>query len=170
MRYDIGCTYDYYHSDNARAVVLGTPTGEQQKIWDALSEGVEDAIALIKPGADVREIYRAAMQPGKTAGLVDFDRFHCGHGIGISVYDPPIVTLADASKSAFLMPSIEGGLEPGMSLNIEVGYYMQGVQGSLCEDTMIVTETGHERLTHNSKALVYDDFMASSLAQESASS
>ncbi len=170
VRYDIGCTYGYYHSDTAHAVVVGTPTEEQQRIWDALSEGVENAIALIKPGADVREIYRAAMQPGQTAGLVDFDRFHCGHGIGISVYDPPIVTLADASKSAFLMPSVEGGLEPGMSLNIEVGYYMQGVQGFLCEDTMIVTETGHERLTHNSKALVYDDFVAGSLAGKSATS
>ncbi len=170
VRYDIGCTYDYYHSDTARAVVVGTPTDEQQRVWDALSEGVEDAIALIKPGADVRDIYRAAMQPGKTAGLVDFERFHCGHGIGISVYDPPIVTVADASKSAFLMPSVEGGLEPGMSLNIEVGYYMQGVQGFLCEDTMIVTEAGHERLTHNSKAMAYDDFMAAGLAEKSASS
>ena len=60
----------------------------------------------------------------------------------------------------FLMPSVEGGLEPGMSLNIEVGYYLQGVYGFLCEDTMVVTENGLERFTHNSKALVYDDFMA----------
>ena len=170
VRYDIGCTYNYYHSDTARAVVVGTPTDEQKKIWEALSEGVEDAIALIKPGADVREIYRAAMKPGKSAGLVDFERFHCGHGIGISVYDPPVVTVGDASKSAFLMPAVEGGLEPGMSLNIEVGYYMQGVQGFLCEDTMIVTETGHERLTNNSKEMAYDDFMTASLAGKAPSS
>lgn len=160
VRYDIGCTYDYYHSDTARAVILGKATTQQQALWDALAQGVEDATALIKPGADVRDIYRAAMKPGKDLGLADFDRFHCGHGIGIAVYDPPVVTIADPTKSAFLMPSVEGGLKPGMSLNIEVGYYMQGVQGFLCEDTMIVTETGFERLTNNSKSLVYDEFMA----------
>ncbi|MEL3892007.1 Xaa-Pro peptidase family protein [Ferrovibrio sp. MS7] len=164
VRYDIGCTYDYYHSDTARAVVYGgKPSLQQQRLWDALSSGVEDAIALIKPGADVRDIYRAAMKPGKTLGLEDFDRFHCGHGIGISVYDPPVVTISDPATSAFLMPSVEGGLRPGMSLNVEVGYYMQGVQGMLCEDTMVVTETGCERLTNNSKSLIYDDFMAAAV-------
>lgn len=160
VRYDIGCTFEYYHSDTARAVVLGRPTAEQQRIWDALSQGVEDAIALVRPGANVRDIYEAAMKPGRAAGLENFDRFHCGHGIGISVYDPPVVTTADPSKSAFLMPAVDGGLEPGMSLNVEVGYYIQGVFGFLCEDTLILTENGHERLTHNSKSLAYDEFMS----------
>jgi Xaa-Pro aminopeptidase len=160
VRYDIGCSYDYYQSDTARAVVVGTPSDEQRMIWDALCRGVENAIALVKPGADVRELYREAMKPGRAAKLANFDRFHCGHGIGISIYDPPIVTEADPSKSAFLMPSVEGGLEAGMVLNLEVGYYMQGVQGFLCEDTLVVTETGHERLTSNSKSLVFDEFMA----------
>lgn len=160
VRHDIGCTYRYYHSDTARAVVLGTPTGEQQRIWDALSQGVEDAIALIRPGADVKDLWRAAMRPGQQLGLANFHRFHCGHGIGIVIYDPPVVTTADSSTSAFLMPAFEGGFEPDMVINVEVGYYIQGVQGFLCEDTMVVTETGCERLTHNSKALAYDDYMA----------
>ena len=160
LRHDVGCTFDYYHADTARAVVMGTPTSVQLEIWDALCRGVEEATALVRPGADVRELYRAAMRPGKELGLANFDRFHCGHGMGISIYDPPLVTLADPSESAFLMPSVEGGLEPGMILNLEVGYYIQGVQGFLCEDTMLVTETGYDRLTHNSKALAYDAFTA----------
>ena len=154
MRYDIGCTYDFYHSDNARVISLGNPTDRQRRIYDA--------IALVKPGADVKDIYRAAMAPAQKLGLENFDRFHCGHGIGISVYDPPIVTLADPSASAFLMPATDSGLEPNMSLNIEAGYYIQGVEGYLCEDTLVVTATGCERLTHNSKALDYDVFMTES--------
>ena len=47
-----------------------------------------------------------------------------------------------------------------MVLNIEVGYYIQGVQGFLCEDTMVVTPTGCERLTHAPKTLVRDDYLA----------
>ena len=99
------------------------------------------------------------MAPGRKLDLENFDRFHCGHGIGISVYDPPVVTLSDPSTSAFLMPATETGLEPGMSLNVEVGYYVQGVHGFLCEDTTVVTETGFERLTHNSKALLFEDYV-----------
>jgi len=166
MRYDIGCTVDFYHADNARVIALGRPSDSQRRIYDCFAQGVNDAVALMRPGADVRDVYRAAMAPGKKAGLENFDRFHCGHGIGISVYDPPIVTLADPSASAFLMPAIEGGMEAGMTFSIEVGYYIQGVEGFLCEDTVLVTADGHELLTHNSKALDYETFMAESAARQ----
>jgi Xaa-Pro dipeptidase len=164
VRYDIGCTYDFYHSDMARVVSMGKPTDQQRRICDAFAHGVEDALGLIRPGADVRDIYNAAMKPGRALGLELFDRFHCGHGIGISVYDPPVVTLGDPSSSAFLMPAIEGGLEPGMSLNVEVGYYVQGIEGFLCEDTTVVTADGYERLTHNSKQLLLEDYLRESEA------
>ena len=159
LRFDVGCTYEYYHSDMARVVSLGNPSEQQRRICEAFAEGVEAGLALIRPGADVRDIYEATMAPGRKLGLESFDRFHCGHGIGISVYDPPVVTLSDPSTSAFLMPATETGLEPGMSLNLEVGYYVQGVHGFLCEDTTVVTETGCERLTHNGKALLFEDYM-----------
>ncbi len=160
IRYDIGCTYDRYHADNARAVVLGTPSGEQSRIWQAMAQGIDDAIGLMRPGADVRDVYRAAMAPGQALGLENFERFHCGHGIGVSVYDPPVVTLADPEASAFLMPAVDGGLEAGMAFSIEVGYYIQGVMGFLCEDTVVVTETGVRHLTSNSKSLDFDAFIA----------
>ena len=160
IRYDIGCTYGYYHADNARALVLGTPSGEQNRIWDAMAQGVNDAVGLMAPGVDVRDVYKAAMAPGKKLGLENFERFHCGHGIGVSVYDPPIITLADPESSAFLMPAVDSGLEPGMTFSIEVGYYIQGVMGFLCEDTVVVTEDGVHRLTSNSKSLNFEDFIA----------
>ena len=47
-----------------------------------------------------------------------------------------------------------------MVLNIEVGYYQQGFQGFLCEDTMVVTENGCERLTVASKSLSLEDYLA----------
>ncbi|MBT5194620.1 MAG: aminopeptidase P family protein, partial [Rhodospirillaceae bacterium] len=160
IRYDIGCTYGYYHADNARAVVLGTPTGEQSRIWEAMAQGINDAVDVMRPGADVRDVYNAAMAPGQALGLENFERFHCGHGIGISVYDPPVITLADPEASAFLMPAVDGGLEAGMTFSIEVGYYIQGVMGFLCEDTVVVTDDGVHRLTSNSKSLDFEAFIA----------
>lgn len=160
LRYDIGCTYRYYHSDMARAVVLGAPTDEIRRMWDLMVAGVDAAIAAVRPGADPRDVHAAGMRPGLAAGLRDFSRFHCGHGIGISVYDPPLMTAGDPTRSVFLMPGVEHGLEEGMVINVEVGYYLQGVVGFLCEDTLLVTASGSQRLTHNSRALRHDDYLA----------
>jgi Xaa-Pro aminopeptidase len=57
------------------------------------------------------------------------------------------------------MPGVEDGLEEGMVINVEVGYYLQGVAGFLCEDTMIVRGDGCELLTHNSKSLVFEEYI-----------
>lgn len=159
VRYDVGCTYRYYHSDHARAVVVGRPTDEQRRVWDALSQGVDDAVAATRPGATPVDLFNVAMAPARRLGLNNFDRFHCGHGVGISVYDPPIITAADPTRSAFRMPAIEGGLEAGMVINIEVGYYIQGFFGFLCEDTMEVTPGGRRVMTRNSKSLDLRTFL-----------
>ena len=58
------------------------------------------------------------------------------------------------------MPAVDGGLEAGMSFSIEVGYYIQGVMGFLCEDTVVVTEDSVRRLTANSKSLDFETFIA----------
>lgn len=159
VRYDVGCTWRYYHSDHARAIILGQPTDEQRRVWEALAQGVDDAVAAVKPGATAADLFNVAMAPARRLGLDNFDRFHCGHGIGISVYDPPIVTASDPTKSAFLMPEIKEGLEVRMVLNIEVGYYVQGVMGFLCEDTMVVTPQGSRLFTRNSKSLDLQTFV-----------
>jgi Xaa-Pro dipeptidase len=155
FRYDLGSTYRYYHADIARSYVLGKPKDLYRRIWDALVEGVEKALNMIRPGADPGEIFEAAMKPGQDLGLKGFNRVHCGHGVGISVYDPPLVTRMDPTRSIFLMPAPEGGLSTNMVLNVEVGYHIQGVAGFLCEETTIVTEKGYELLTHNSKQLSF---------------
>src|ERR1700681_4220050 len=100
--------------------------------------GVEDAIPPPPPGADPPHLYNAAMAPIRKAQLPDCERFHCGHGIGIAIYDPPVITATDPTASVFRLPRAEGGLEVGTVFNIEVGYYMEGEEGSLCEDNRML--------------------------------
>ncbi len=160
LRWDVGCTYESYYSDTARAVSLGEPTDRQKRIWNLLAQGVEDAIALTRPGADPADLYEAAMGPMRRAQLPDCERFHCGHGIGIAIYDPPVITATDPMASVFRIPRAEGGLEVGTVFNIEAGYYIQGEEGFLCEDTLVVTPDGHERLTTASKDLRRHRYLA----------
>ena len=67
LRYDVGCIYRFYYSDTARTRVLGKPTDLQIRAWDAMVTGVQDALALVRPGADPAAIWKAAMSPAWNA-------------------------------------------------------------------------------------------------------
>jgi Xaa-Pro aminopeptidase len=153
LRYDVGCIYRYYYSDTARTRVLGEPDDRQKRMWEAMVRGVDDAIALVRPGADPAAIWEAAMSPAWKAGFTDFARVHCGHGIGITVYDPPLMSNVDPRATIFLMPGAPEGLQENMVINIEAGYYVQGIGGFQCEETMVVTAAGCNLFTHNSRDL-----------------
>jgi Xaa-Pro dipeptidase len=160
VRWDLGCTYRSYHSDTARAVILGEPVDRQKRLWNALAQGVEAALEIARPGALPADLFEAAIAPLRSLDLPNYHRFHCGHGIGISVYDPPMIAKSDSGNSVFRVAAMEGGLEPGMVLNVEVGYYVQGFEGFLCEDTILVTEAGCERFTNAPKTLDLKMYLA----------
>jgi Xaa-Pro aminopeptidase len=148
IRYDVGCTFRYYHADTARALVLGSPKKSHLKIWDALVQGVDNAIALIRPGIEPGALFEAAMKPGRELGLHNFKRTNVGHGVGLTLPDPPFLrpsTPASAGNAT--------GIEAGMVFTVEVGYHLPGEAGFLFEEIVHVTEHGCERLTAASREL-----------------
>jgi Xaa-Pro dipeptidase len=70
------------------------------------------------------------------AGIRSFGRRGVGHGIGLEVYDDPILAAGDQTE-----------VEAGMVLSIEVPHYEIGLGGFNLEDTVLVTDEGIERLT-----------------------
>ena len=142
VRFDVGCLYNYYHSDTARIAVLGRPSEKLQKYYNAIWEGEERALKIIKPGIKASEIFKEAIKGVREAGIPHYDRNHVGHGIGIECYDIPRIT-----------PFSNDILEEGMVLNIETPYYEMGFGGVQVEDTILVTKNGYTELTKNSKEL-----------------
>jgi Xaa-Pro aminopeptidase len=65
-----------------------------------------------------------------------------GHGIGIEVYDPPL-----------LAPTSDDVLEEGMVVNVETPYYELGFGGVQVEDTVVVTADGYRLLTQCDRGL-----------------
>ena len=61
---------------------------------------------------------------------------HLGHGIGIDMYESPMITAADAHV-----------LEPGMVFEVEVIQKVLGAGGPHVEDTVHVTADGYELLS-----------------------
>jgi len=65
-----------------------------------------------------------------------------GHGIGLNVYDPPILRAGNDTE-----------LLPGMVLNVEPPYYEVGFGGLQVEDLIVITETGAEMVTRTERGL-----------------
>ena len=76
------------------------------------------------------EIFEAAVAATRAAGLPDYARSHCGHGIGLEGYDVPSIA-----------PGVSDTIEKNMVLCIETPYYRIGWGGVQVENTVAVTET-----------------------------
>lgn len=135
IRFDIGCAVEGYNADMSRTAVFGSADAELVDLHAALVAGEKAAIEAVRPGAAAGELFDVAVDAARSAGVPDFDRTHCGHGIGLEIYEPPSVARGSADL-----------LRPGMTLCIELPYYLLGRAGLQIEDAVVVTETGAERL------------------------
>jgi len=142
IRFDLGCVYQGYRSDISRTAVLGTPTEKQLRYYNAARDGEKAAIAAMKPGVPVNQIFETAMRVTRANGMPHYERHHVGHGIGLEPYDPPTINAAAA------MP-----LEPGMVFCVETPYYEHGWGGVQVEDAVEITATGVRKLTQSSQEL-----------------
>ncbi|GAB2463434.1 Xaa-Pro aminopeptidase [Conyzicola lurida] len=159
----------YYTADITRTLPIGgTFTDVQRRVYEAVLEAADAALAIVRPGIRFREIHAEAMRviAAKTAewGLLpvsaeeslepdhQYHRRYMVHGtshhLGIDVHD-----CAAARRDLYL----DGVLEPGMVFTIEPGLYFQpddltvpeeyrGI-GVRIEDDIVVTATGAENLS-----------------------
>jgi len=135
IRLDVGCTVSGYHADLARTAVLGEPPAWLAEAHQALLAGEQAAIDGLRAGANGAELHELAVQGTRAAGLAEYSRTHCGHGIGLAMYEPPL-----------LAPGQSEPIEAGMTLCVETPLYLIGKAGIQIEDAVVVTESGCERL------------------------
>jgi Xaa-Pro dipeptidase len=143
VRFDLGCIYEGYRSDISRTAVLGRATDKQARYYGAVLAGERAAIAAMKPGVPVSEIFDLAVRVTRENGIPHYQRHHVGHGIGLEPYDPPTINASTATR-----------LEPGMVFCVETPYYEHGWGGVQVEDAVTVTAGGTRRLTRSSQDLI----------------
>jgi Xaa-Pro aminopeptidase len=130
-------------SDMTRTLFMGRPSAEARRIYGAVLEAQLAGVAAVRPGATAAEIDHAARKSLKKSGLAKYFTHSTGHGVGLEIHEAP--RLAASSQEV---------LQPGMIITVEPGVYIPGKWGVRIEDTVLVTETGHEILTHTSKELI----------------
>lgn len=141
IRFDTGCVFNGYNSDIARNFSLGQPDERALRLYNAMLAGEEAAFQAMRPGVKASEVFHQAVQAVRDAGVPAYQRHHVGHGVGLEVYDVPL-----------LGPNDHTILEAGMTFEVETPFYEMGLAGLQPEDTVVLREDGPELLTTLSRS------------------
>ncbi|GAA3775449.1 Xaa-Pro peptidase family protein [Plantactinospora mayteni] len=122
--------------ESERTFVVGEPTPEQQRYYEADREAQEVGTQAMRAGRTCAEVNRTCLDVLRGHGLGDYLRHRQGHGIGLQNHEAPWVEDGDHTV-----------LEPGMLLSSEPGVYVPEHAGYRISDTVLVEEAGPRRLT-----------------------
>ena len=138
----------HYYADMTRTFVKGEPGEELQRMYDAVLESQEAALAMVGPGVNGRSIhtkvsdilheagYETLLHDQKPGEPLQRGFIHgTGHGVGLEIHEAPRVSTA------------EENLVPGDVVTIEPGLYYPEIGGVRIEDLVVVTEDGCRNLT-----------------------
>lgn len=146
IRFDIGCKCDGYCADMARIVSLGKPSRTVRTYYQAVKRGYEEALKLVRPGVCAQDLFQRAETVIRENGAPSFKRLHCGHFIGLNLYE-----------GVQIAPDDDTVLEAGMVFCLETPYYHVGLGGFQMENMIAVTETGYDVLNEAPEELFVVD-------------
>lgn len=135
--FDLGPKHWRYGADSCRTfAVSGKPTDEQHRAWEFVTEALDIAIQMVKPGVRAAEVYDA-VKAHLDAYQVGAFPHHLGHGIGMGIHEAP-----------FLNPHFDDVFVEGDVFTAEPGLYTDELRGGLrLEHDLLVTASGVEILT-----------------------
>ena len=151
---DGGCQVDGYVSDVSRMASFGPPSSRDRELYRAARAANAAAVAAVRPGVRVKDLFAEAQRPFVEAGLGEllvFGAGQLGHGIGLSLHEYPDLSAAS-----------EQTIEPGMVIAIEPAIsdrprWADSEQFYIVENNLAVTGSGCENLTPLSDELVVID-------------
>lgn len=129
----LGCVGGYY-TDCARTAVVGEPTAEQRRIYQALVAIHREVLGRVRPGMRTRDLYALYHARAREHRLNPL-RF-LGHGLGLGLHEGPFI---DAHTDVALEPGMVFAIEPVHFVPHEVGFHL--------EDVLLVTPQGPEVVT-----------------------
>jgi len=145
---DGGCSVSGYHSDFARAAVVGSLAPDVADSFTATVLALEAAEAAVSPGRPLADAWTAAQSVLDDRGLGDsaVNPRNIGHSIGLDHWELPTVSRPDSEMGQVTA-------RPGMVICVEPQVAGAGGDVSwsrglfLVEDQILVTDSGIDILT-----------------------
>jgi Xaa-Pro dipeptidase len=131
-----GADIDGYLSELERTMIVGQPTKEQVRGFEAMLALQTRAIEVMAPGVPVGEVELATVRLAADLGVADNLRHHVGHSIGLEGHEAPFLDRGD-----------EAVLEAGMVFTVEPGVYVKDLGGFRHSDTVVITDDGCRVMT-----------------------
>lgn len=142
IRADCGGRFNWYFADTGRTAVIGQAPPVLDRYYRAMRAGINAMLDAVRPGVSAGSLYEIGVGTVVDSGIPHFRRHHAGHGIGLEMYESPL--LVDRQVDPEMASRV---LRPGMVINLELPYYEIGLGGIQLEETLVVTSTGYELLT-----------------------
>ena len=132
---DMGVRILGYASDMTRTIFFGEPKAQFREIYACVKAAKEEAQKNIRAGMTGKEGDAIARRIIKEAGYGNYFNHSLGHGVGLSVHEPPM--LSQRYRRRLCTNSI---------VTIEPGIYIPGEGGVRLEDMAIIREDSVELL------------------------
>lgn len=137
---DIGARRAGYASDLTRMAFVGEPTERYRDLHAVVEGAVRAAMTAARPGVTAGEIDSAARDVIEEAGYGDYFVHRTGHGLGLSVHEPP-----------WIIDGADTVLRQSTVFSIEPGIYLPGEFGVRLEEIVHLTVDGCERFSKLSR-------------------
>ena len=140
---EVGGAYRKYQAPMGRLVYVGNaPPGAEHSAELAI-RGMQAICDALKPGATAGEVYQAWKNVADSAGLVNYNRHHCGYMVSIGF--PPSWT--GGSMVTSLQPGSDRELKAGMTFHAHSWFTNTDVVDYFISNTVLLTDDGAENLT-----------------------
>ena len=138
---DSGGNWKGYLGDLCRMGIMGEPTPLMLELLDEVKSIQSAARSTVKPGVTGKEIFQSALEEQSKCAHAD-EIIFLAHGMGMIQHEAPHLT----SEGVVPYPGTyaERPLSAGMVLSIETDMKNPDVGFVKLEDTIVVTENGHD--------------------------
>ena len=127
-----------YSAEVERTYFHQQPTKDERELFEHMTAAGKCAMDLVKPGIPCAEVDAVANNYLRENGFAENLLHRTGHGIGLGNHEGPYV--AEGSDET---------LQENMVISIEPGIYIPEIGGFRHSDTVLVTSSGYELLTHS---------------------
>jgi len=127
-----------YRGESERTCFVGTPSPRQAEMFHLMLEAQLAGLDALRPGIPMKDVDAASRKVFQDAGLGEHFIHRTGHGLGLSVHEPP-----------FLRFDEDMLVKEGMVFTVEPAIFIPGLGGFRHSDTAIVTSGGNRVTTEH---------------------